>query len=179
MDRINDEDIKIEVNGEKVRHAEKPTGPEATEPKAPRKPKKTASRKQKCGIITLIVGLVALIAGVVFLLINLMKAPVVRDADYLVQVGAWQMKDQPSVEWKFTETGKGTLTTNSHINDYDFIWAIDGDTLKIETAWLYMLNDEYDYKLDQGQKTLTLTSGEDIYTFVPATDEENDSAEES
>ena len=35
--------------------------------------------------------------------------------------------DEPSVIWNFTEIGKGTLTTNNHENDYDFIWAIDGD----------------------------------------------------
>lgn len=141
--------------------------------------KKTKNGKKTAGIVVLILGIATLVAGVTFLLVNLLKAPTVRDADFLVQVETWQLENEPSVEWKFTEIGKGTLTTNSHINDYDFIWAIDGDTLKIETAWLYTLNDEYAYKIDQGQKTLMLTSGEDIYTFVPATDEKDDSAEES
>ena len=34
---------------------------------------------------------------------------------------------------------------NNHINDYDFIWAIDGGKLKIETNWLYTLNNDYSY----------------------------------
>ena len=44
---------------------------------------------------------------------------------------------------------------------------MDNDILKIETDWLYTLNDEYVYQLDQNEKILTLTSGEDNYTFVP------------
>ena len=118
--------------------------------------------------MVLILGIVTLAAGATFLLVNLLKAPTVRDADYLVQVGAWQLENEPGVEWKFTEIGKGTLTTNSHINDYDFIWSMDDKAIKIETNWLYTLNDEYDYKLNQNDKTLTLTNGENSYIFVPA-----------
>ena len=65
-----------------------------------------------------------------------------------------------AVIWKFTEIGKGTLTTNAHLNDYDFIWAIDGDKLKVETKWLYGIVNEYEYRLDQNNGTLTLKDGE-------------------
>lgn len=71
----------------------------------------------------------------------------------------------PSVIWNFTEIGKGTLTTNAHLNDYDFIWAIEGDTLKIETNWLYELENEYKYELDQNNGILTLTEGDQTFTF--------------
>lgn len=135
---------------------------------------KVKDKKKIFGVITLIIGLVALVAGVTFLLINLLKGPTVRDADFLVEVGAWQLKDEATVVWDFKEIGKGTLTTNFHTNDYDFIWAIDGDQLKIETEWLYTLNDSYNYKLNQSEKTLTLTSEENTYTFVPAVYPEND-----
>ena len=67
----------------------------------------------------------------------------------------------PSLVWEFTEVGKGTLTTNGHINDYEFIWALDEDRLKIETKWLYDLNNEYTYELDQEKGELTLTDGEE------------------
>lgn len=160
MDSTSNERNEINTKSEKLKPAVTPTGI--------KKPKKHSNGKKKLGIVSLVIGLATLAAGVTFLLINLLKSPVVRDADFLVEVGAWQMQDEPTVIWDFKEIGKGTLTTNFHVNDYDFIWAIDGDTLKIETAWLYTLNDEYDYKLDQGDKTLTLKSGENTYTFVPA-----------
>ena len=73
-----------------------------------------------------------------------------------MEIGAWEREDAPSVVWNFTEIGKGTLTTNGHQNDYDFIWAIDGDKIKIETDWLYALDDEYIYTLDQSAGVLTL-----------------------
>ena len=179
MDKVNDNSIKIKVNGTEMAKVVPPTKKATSEQKATKKPKKAVDGKKKVGITILIVGVATLVAGVVFLLINLLKAPLVRDADYLVQVGAWQLEKEPSVEWKFTEIGKGTLTTNSHINDYDFIWSMDDKTLKIETDWLYALNDEYDYKLNQNDKTLTLTNGESSYIFVPAEHPANKDGEKS
>ena len=129
---------------------------------------KKVDKKKIGGIIVFILGLITLAGGVTFLLITLLKGPDVRDAEYLVEVGAWEREGEPTVIWNFTEIGKGTLTTNFHINDYNFIWRIDGDTLKIETDWLYDLNDEYTYKLDQGKNTLTLTSASGDINFVPA-----------
>ncbi len=66
----------------------------------------------------------------------------------------------PSVIWKFTEVGKGTLTTNGHINDYDFIWAIEDGKLKIETKWLYDLENEFDYEIRRGEGALVLKDGD-------------------
>ena len=73
--------------------------------------------------------------------------------------------DEPSVIWNFTEIGKGTLTTNNHENDYDFIWAISGDTLEIETEWLYTTDDKFVYRLDQENQILILN---DEIEFRPA-----------
>ena len=176
MNKVNDNSIKIKVNGAeeikvdrtKMAKVVAPAKEAMPEREAPKKPKKSVDGKKKVGIIVLAVGAVALVAGVVFLLINLLKAPLVRDADYLVQIGTWQIQGQPSVEWKFTEIGKGTLTTNSHINDYDFSWAMEGTTLKIETSWLYTLDDEYTYKLDQDNQVLILTDESGDVYFVPA-----------
>lgn len=131
----------------------------AKEPK-PKKERKGPAVNFKFGIISLVIGALALVAGIVFLVINLVMEPATRDADFIVSTGSWQREDAPSVIWTFTEIGKGKLTTNNHVNDYDFIWAIDKDELKIETAWLYELNNSYTYKLDQEEKLLTLTSGE-------------------
>jgi hypothetical protein len=70
------------------------------------------------------------------------------------------------VVWDFTEIGKGTLTTNAHENDYDFIWAIEDGKLKIETKWLYDLENEYDYKLDQDKGELVLSADGEEHKFV-------------
>lgn len=70
------------------------------------------------------------------------------------------------VIWRFTEIGKGTLTTNNHLDDYNFIWALEGSMLKIETKWLYTLENEYSYSLDQSGGVLTLTDGDKEYRFV-------------
>ncbi len=121
--------------------------------------------KKKFSLIVFIIGLFALVGGATALILSFVLKPNMRDAEYLVEIGQWTENDAEGVIWNFTEIGKGKLTTNNHINDYDFIWAIDGDTLKIETKWLYDLNDEYTYKIDQGEKTLTLTSGEESFTF--------------
>jgi len=129
-------------------------------------------KKKRISIIIFIIGLAALIGGGVFFALDFFKKPDIRDADFIVSVGTWVKQDEPSVIWNFTEIGKGSLTTNNHLNDYNFIWAIDNDTLKIETSWLYDLENEYTFELDQNAKTLKLTSGEDIYTFIEKTNPE-------
>ena len=126
--------------------------------------------KQKFSLIVFIIGMVTLIAGAVALVLSFVIKPDMRDAEYLVEMGEWVEQDAEGVIWKFTEIGKGTLTTNNHVNDYDFIWAIEGDTLKIETKWLTELNDEFTYKINQGEKKLTLTSGENETVFLANVD---------
>ena len=116
--------------------------------------------KKKASIVPLIifiVGLVTLATGATFFILDLLKKPDIRTADYLVEVKNWKEQGTDTVFWSFTEIGKGTLTTNNHINDYDFIWRIDDDTFKIETSWLYALNNEYTITIDDEAKTFTLT----------------------
>ena len=124
--------------------------------------------KKRVSLIVFIIGLLTLIAGVVFLIVRLNAGPSVADGEYLVSVGEWKEQDERSVIWNFTEIGKGTLTTNNHTNDYDFIWAIEDGKLKVNTEWLYTLNDEFDYALDQNGNMLTLTRGDEETIFVPA-----------
>ena len=70
------------------------------------------------------------------------------------------------VVWKFTEIGKGTLTTNGHKNDYNFAWALKDGKMTIRTEWLYEMDDEYDYTLNQEDGILTLKSGEKEFRFA-------------
>ena len=133
--------------------------------------------KKRVSLIIFIVGLVTLLGGGGFLLYKILKQPDIRDAEFLVEVGEWAREDDDRVVWTFTEVGKGTLTVNNHANDYDFIWATEGDTLKIETDWFYNLEDEYTYSIDRSTKTLTLTAGEDSITFK-ATDKPEEPVEE-
>ena len=174
MNNANTDRIEINNDSAKVVNSDVPVA----KVRKVRKPKRAGSGKKMTGLIVLIIGGVTLVAGVVFLLLNLLKAPVIRDADFLVEIGAWQMEDEPTVIWDFKEVGKGSLTTNFHVNDYDFIWSMDDKTLKIETDWLYTLNDEYTYELNQGDNELILTSREETYTFVPAEYPANQNEEE-
>ena len=123
--------------------------------------------KKRVSLIVMIIGLITLVVGVVFLIVRLTAGPSVADGEYLVSVGEWTEQGEPSIVWNFTGIGKGTLTTNNHTNDYDFVWALEDGKLKINTEWLYTLNNEFDYVLDQGSNILTLTSGNETFTFVP------------
>ena len=105
-------------------------------------------RKQLISIIIFIIGLITLAVGVVFLVIRLNSKPAIGDGEHLVSVGEWIMEDEDGVIWTFTEIGKGKLTTNNHLDDYDFIWALEDGKIKIETDWLYALNDEYRYRIE-------------------------------
>lgn len=137
------------------------------------------NNRKSIGILVFVVGLVGLISGASFLLYSLLKVPDMRDAEYLVEVGTWQLENDSTVVWDFTEIGKGKLTTNFYINEYDFIWAMDGDQLKIETDWLYTLNNAYTYILDQGAKKLTLADDNGSYVFVPLVKEPSTEQEQS
>ena len=121
---------------------------------------------KKFSLVIFIIGILALLGGGGFLAYKLLGGTNTADADLLISAGTWIKDGEPSVVWQFTEIGKGTLTTNNHTNDYDFIWALDGNKLKIETAWLYNLENEYTYSLDQSGKTLSLTANNQTITFV-------------
>lgn len=112
------------------------------------------------------VGLATLIAGAVFLILNLTRSAGIADGEYLVSVEKWVLSDSDRVEWKFTEIGKGTLTTNAHENDYDFLWSLEDGKMKVETDWLYDLENEYDYKLDQNAGELILSADGGEHRFV-------------
>lgn len=140
-------------------------------------PKKPGKGKRIVGVTFFVLGILTLTFGVTFLILDLLKKPIIRDGDFLVDIGTWQLKDSPEVVWNFTEIGKGTLTTNAHLNDYDFRWRMDDDVLKIETDWLYTLNDDYTFELNQDEKILTLTSEEETYTFVPVVQTEDEESE--
>ena len=118
-----------------------------------KKPKKSG---KKAPIVFFVIGMVALVAGLSFLIYRLVVGPSAADAEFLINSGEWVEEDEPSVIWKFAEVGKGTLTTDGHQTNYDFIWALENGQLKIETNWLYTISDEFTYSLDQGGKTLTL-----------------------
>ena len=130
-------------------------------------------KKKIISITVLAVGLIALVAGAVFLIMKLTAAPGVADGEYLVSAGEWVMdsgdctgEDCGRVVWKFTEIGKGTLTTNAHEHDYDFAWAIEDGKLIMQTKWLYEIDNQYDYVLNQEDGILTLTAGESKYRFA-------------
>lgn len=123
--------------------------------------------KKHIPLIIFIIGIITLISSVVFLVVKLNIEPAPHDGDFLVSVGEWAEEDTPGVIWNFTEIGKGTLTTNNHLNDYDFKWMIEDGKLKVETDWLYTLDNEYEYTLDQRNNTLIIKNGEEEIKFTP------------
>ncbi|MBR2841250.1 hypothetical protein IKE80_00470 [Candidatus Saccharibacteria bacterium] len=133
------------------------------------KPQNPEKKKKIISFGILIIGLIVLATGAVMLVLNIMKSAQAADGDYLVTAGDWVLEGEDGVIWDFTEVGKGTLTTNNHTNDYDFIWALEDGKLKVETDWLYDLENEYEYSLDQGSKTLTLTADGETYKFKAET----------
>ena len=55
--------------------------------------KSSGNGKLKAGMAVFLIGIATLVAGVVLLVINLVAKPAVRDADYLVSVGKWELED--------------------------------------------------------------------------------------
>ncbi len=127
--------------------------------------KKPKDKKKIISVVVFIIGMVTLAVGVVFLLLKLIGQNAVQDGDYLVSAKNWVLEDDEKVIWDFEEIGKGTLTTNNHLNDYTFIWALEDGKLKIETDWLYTLDDEYDYTINQSEGKLILNDGEKEVVF--------------
>ncbi len=133
-------------------------------------------KKKILSIIIFIIGLIALIVGVVFLILDLNKGVSLQDGEYLVSVDSWVKEDEPGVIWTFTEIGKGKLTTNNYLNSYDFIWAIEDNKFKIETDWLYTLNDEFEYRIDSGNLILIQDDSTEI-KFSPASSVDSEISE--
>lgn len=121
----------------------------------PRKKKKILS------IGVFVLGVIMLVVGIVFLVLSVLKGNAVADGEYLVAAENWVLtdcgdEDCDKVIWDFTEIGKGSLTTDGGEHNYDFKWAIKDGKLDIQTDWLYELNNEYEYSLDQSNGVLTL-----------------------
>ena len=125
-------------------------------------------KKRIISIVAMVVGIIVLIIGAVFLILRLNSGPAMADGEYLVSAGNWELDE--GVIWQFTEIGKGTLTTNNHKNDYSFAWALEDGRMIVQTDWLYELDNEYDYTLDQGSGVLVLSDGEHEYRFVAQTE---------
>lgn len=122
-------------------------------------------KRKITGIVILIIGIVMLIAGTAFLVINATKKVAIDEGEYLISAGNWSLEGEEGVTWDFTEMGKGTLTTNNHQNDYAFKWLLKDGKLLVKTDWLYELDNEYEYELDQSAGTLTLTEDGKEYRF--------------
>ncbi len=153
-------------------------------------------KKKRFSFIIFVIGILVLVFGLVLILLKLINIDDrMQDGEYLVEKKEWALvhtstTDEPwstetefitncgsggvetncidvvEVIWQFTEIGKGTLTTNDHLNDYDFIWALEDGKLKIETSWLYLLENEYEYELNQESGLLKLADGEKFYYFT-------------
>lgn len=116
--------------------------------------------KKRLPIIAFAMGVVALVVGIELFVFKSVSEPSMADAEFLTSIGKWVREDTSNVVWDFTEMGKGSLTTDNYATTYDFIWAIEDGKLKIETKWLYDLDNEFEYTIDQKAKTLSIKSAE-------------------
>ena len=134
--------------------------------------KKGSRKKKKIACIAVfVVGTIMLVVGIVFLVLSILKGNAVADGEYLVAADNWVLTDCgkddcDKVVWDFTEIGKGTLTTDGGEHNYDFEWAIEDGKLLIQTDWLYEMDNEYEYSLDQSNGVLTLKDDAGEYQFT-------------
>ena len=132
---------------------------------------KSIDKKKIASIVVLVIGAITLIVGVVFLVMYMTRGAAVADGEYLVAADEWVLSDCSGddcerVVWDFDEDGKGSLTTDGGEHHYDFRWAIKDGKLLMQTDWLYEMDNEYEYSLDQGSGTLHLKDDSDEYTFT-------------
>lgn len=148
---------------------EKP--PKPAKIKKPKDPVKSKKAKKLALIISGSVLGLGLIGAALWYFVFRKVEPPLSDAEFLVSVGTWEKSGASKVKWIFKEDGKGTLTTNNMINDYEFTWELENDTLKISTAWLYSLEDEFSFSLNREENSFTVVSKEDEKesVFVPTT----------
>lgn len=173
---------------------EEPEGPPIEGPEAVAPPKKQEEKEKKhkklgkkarLAIIigSVVVGL-AVVGALLYFLVFRKEEPVVvlTDRDILV-AHAWEKQDAPTVIWTFHADGTGEITTNKS-NYYDMKWYFEQDgedrTLKIDTAWLYELNDSFNFTLDRENSSFTVKNladeGESV--FVPLGTAEQKAAEQ-
>ena len=137
-----------------------------------KKTKKPIDKKKIACIATFVVGMILLVVGAVFLILGLNRGEAVADGEYLVAADSWVLTDCSDTDcdkvvWDFTELGKGSLTTDGGEHNYDFEWMLEDGKLLIDTDWLYELNDEYNYTLDQSDGVLTLIDADGVkYKFA-------------
>lgn len=95
-------------------------------------------------------------------------APEPVASEFLTTTASWEKLDSPSVIWSFKADGTGELTTNRS-NYYQFSWSLSEGQLKIKTAWLYELDDSFEFSFDEQAQTFTVRNlnTESVSTFVP------------
>jgi len=173
---------------------EEPEGPPIEGPETVAPPKKQEEKEKKhkklgkkarMAIIigSVVVGL-AVVGALLYFLVFRKEEPVavLTDRDILV-AHAWEKQDAPTVIWTFHADGTGEITTNKS-NYYDMKWYFEQDgedrTLKIDTAWLYELNDSFSFTLDRENSSFTVKNladeGESV--FVPLGTAEQKAAEQ-
>ena len=153
--------MEREVNDTDMGELARAFEPEKNSPSTNRsKRERNGGLKRRWSFVVLIVGIIALIAGVVVFLVRQNAQPPISDADFLINTGEWVEETNATVIWDFTEIGRGKLTTDGHLNNYDFKWSLDNGKLTIETEWLYDLSDTFDYSIDQNTKELTIKNSD-------------------
>lgn len=150
------------------------------------KAKKHLSKKAKLAIIisSIVLGVAAAATALILFVFKTPKPEVVlTDRDILIS-HAWEKEGAPTVIWTFRADGTGELTTNKS-NYYDMKWSFEQEgeqqVLKIDTAWLYELNDSFVFSLDRENNSFSVKnlSDETESVFVALGTAEQRAAEQS
>ncbi|MBR3204184.1 hypothetical protein IKF81_00680 [Candidatus Saccharibacteria bacterium] len=137
---------------------------------APEQSEEKKKSKKPLIISLIIIALVLAAGGASYYFFFRKKSPLIlsSESEYLIETKSWEKVDAPSVIWTFNEQGKGEITTNKS-NYYEMEWELSDKTLKIDTNWLYELNDSFDFFLNREEKSFTVINRSDntVSTFVP------------
>ena len=118
-------------------------------------PKRKAAIKRRKRQRTVIASLLALLFVVIFIVL-ICKGCAGGKKDLSVLQGTWYY-DQYT-EYEFDGKGNGCMCIDK-TNHYEFLYDIDGDTLKVDYALDYVTDCEYTYTADGGKMTLVGGNG--------------------
>ena len=118
-------------------------------------PKRKAAIKRRKRQRAVIVSLFALLI-VILIVVLICKGCAGGKKDLSVLQGTWYY-DQYT-EYEFDGKGNGCMCIDK-TNHYEFLYDIDGDTLKVDYALDYVTDCEYTYTVDGGKMTLVGGNG--------------------
>lgn len=130
-------------------------------------------KKKLIVIFSAIFAFLAVTFGAFFITRLIMEkesAEKISDADFLVSKHVWKKVGTENVIWTFESDGSCKISTNG-TETFDCDWNFSDEKLHIKTAWLYELDDTFEFSLDKDAGTFKVVGSADgkESTFAPST----------